>query len=158
MAEALRGRRRAVIDGDFVVFLIGTRPDLRHPVRWLRDIGGRRGMGHMLRYLSEHPERGLLAYELGLPIIVQYWRSFEALEAFASDENDPHLEPMRRYWRRVRTDTRSGIWHETYLVRAGEYEAVYANMPPFGLGKAGRLTELGADSRARTRLGAGSAS
>jgi hypothetical protein len=30
----------------------------------------------------------------------------------------------------------------TYLVRAGEYEAIHGNMPPFGLGKAGRLVPL----------------
>jgi Domain of unknown function (DUF4188) len=31
-----------------------------------------------------------------------------------------------------------GIWHETYHVRASEYEAIYNNMPPFGLGKVGK--------------------
>ncbi len=30
-------------------------------------------------------------------------------------------------------------WRETYLVKAGEYETLYANMPPYGLGAAGRL-------------------
>jgi hypothetical protein len=33
-----------------------------------------------------------------------------------------------------------GIWHETYLVREGEYETVYHNTPPIGLGKAGTLS------------------
>jgi hypothetical protein len=47
---------------------------------------------------------------------------------------------------------RTGIWHETYLVRAGEYEAVYGNMPPFGLGKAGRLMPVSESSTARGRL------
>ena len=37
-------------------------------------------------------------------------------------------------------------------MRAGEYEAIYANMPPFGLGKAGTLEPLTGASRARTRL------
>jgi hypothetical protein len=32
-----------------------------------------------------------------------------------------------------------GIWHETYMVSAHQYEAIYSGMPPFGLGKAGRL-------------------
>ena len=32
-----------------------------------------------------------------------------------------------------------GIWHETYRVDAGAYEAIYSGMPPHGLGKAGRL-------------------
>lgn len=153
MSNALRGRQLAEIDGDFVVFLIGTRPDPRHPIRWLRDIGGRRGMFHMLDHLSKQPEKGLLGYESALTLIVQYWRSFEHLEAFARDESDPHSAAWRNYWKRVGTDNRSGIWHETYLVRAGEYEAVYANMPPTGLGKAGRLVPATKDSRARTRLG-----
>jgi hypothetical protein len=37
-------------------------------------------------------------------------------------------------------------------VRAGEYEAIYGNMPPFGLGKAGRLRPLSESSTARGRL------
>jgi Domain of unknown function (DUF4188) len=157
MAKALPGRHRASIDGDFVVFLIGARPDLKHPIRTFRDLGGRRGMGHMLKYLTQHPEKGLLGYEMGLPVIVQYWRSFEHLERFARDQDDPHSVAWRTYWKRVGKEGRSGIWHETYLVRAGEYEAVYANMPPFGLAKAGRIEPLGAESRARTRIKEGAA-
>jgi hypothetical protein len=152
MANVLPGRQRAFIDGDFVVFLIGARPDLKHPIRTFRDLGGRRGMGHMLKHLTAHPDKGLLGYEMGLPVIVQYWRSFDHLERFARDQDDPHSVAWRKYWKRVGKDPRSGIWHETYLVRAGEYEAIYANMPPFGLGKAGRLEPLGSESRARTRL------
>ena len=47
-----------------------------------------------------------------------------------------------------------GIWHETYLVRAGEYENIYGNMPPYGLGLAGELKEAkGRRRTARGRLG-----
>jgi hypothetical protein len=143
-------QRTAEIDGDFVVFLIGARWDLKHPVRTFRDLGGRRGMAHMLRYLSERPEKGLLAYTMGFPVIVQYWRSFAHLEAFARDRDDPHLAAWRNYYRR---GAETGIWHETFLVRAGEYEAIYGNMPEFGLGKAGRTVPLGDSSSARRRLG-----
>ena len=89
--------------------------------------------------------------------IVPYWRSFDHLEAFANDDGDPHVAVWRNYWRRVGTSTRTGIWHETYLVRAGEYEAIYGNMPPFGLGKAGRLIPLteGKTARQRFRAAAG---
>ena len=153
MATAMQGRHAAEIDGDFVVFLIGARFELRHPVRTFRDLGGRRGMKHMLDYLSAHPERGLLAYEMGLPTIVQYWRSFEHLEAFAKNTDDPHLAVWRNYWRRVGASSRSGIWHETYLVRAGDYEAIYANTALRGLGKAGRLVPLTKSSSARSRIG-----
>jgi len=34
-----------------------------------------------------------------------------------------------------------GIWHETYKAGPGTYENVYANMPAFGLGKAGVLVQ-----------------
>jgi len=47
-----------------------------------------------------------------------------------------------------------GIWHETYLVRAGEYEAIYSGMPPWGLGRAGALVPAsGRKEAARERLG-----
>ena len=69
---------------------------------------------------------------------VQYWRSFEHLERFAADKDDPHASVMRQYWKRVGKSARSGIWHETFLVRAGEYEAIYGNMPPTGLGQVRR--------------------
>jgi len=157
MAEVAGRRMTAEIEGDFVVFLIGARVSKLQLVRSVMDLGGRRGMKHMLDYLVERPEKGLLAYEMGIPTIVQYWRSFEHLEAFAKDKDDPHLEVWRRYWRRVGRSERTGIWHETYLVRAGEYEAVYGNMAPHGLGKAGRLVPVSESSSARARLGAVSA-
>jgi hypothetical protein len=153
MAEVAGRRMTAEIEGDFVVFLIGARFNRKLDfARSLVDLGGHKGMKHMLDYLVAHPDKGLLAYEMGLPTIVQYWRSFDQLEAFAKDKEDPHLEAWRRYWRRVGKSDRSGIWHETYLVREGEYEAVYGNMPPHGLGKAGRLLPVSEASSARGRL------
>lgn len=153
MSDIRQGRWTAKIDGDFVVFVIGARLDLRNPVRSLRDLGGQRGMQHMLQYLTEQPEKGLLGYEsFGLTTSVQYWRSFAHLERFASDTDDPHLDVWRKYWRRVGRSDRTGIWHETFLVRAGEYEAVYGSMPPLGLGKATELVKMSEDSTARGRL------
>ena len=153
MADVRQGRWAAHIDGDFVVFLIGARLDRRHPIRTLSDLGGMRGMPFMLKYLTRHPEKGLLGYDTyGLTMNVQYWRSFEDLERYANSEDDPHRPAWRNYWRRVGRDPRSGIWHETFLVRAGEYEAVYGNMPPHGLAKAAGLVSLKEDSTARGRL------
>jgi hypothetical protein len=150
----LAGRRMTVdIEGDFVVFLIGAGFNSKlHLARSFLDLGGRRGMRHMLDYLVGRPEKGLLAYEMGIPTIVQYWRSFEHLEAFATNKDDPHLDVWRHYWRRVGRSGRTGIWHETYLVKAGQYECVYGNMPPHGLGKAGRLIAARESSGARARL------
>jgi hypothetical protein len=153
MAEVAGRRMTAEIEGDFVVFLIGARLSKLQLARSFVDLGGRRGMKHMLDYLVERPEKGLLAYEMGIPTIVQYWRSFEHLEAFAKDKDDPHLEVWRQYWRRVGRTGRTGIWHETFLVKDGQYEAVYGNMPARGLGKAGRLVPVSESSSARDRLG-----
>jgi Domain of unknown function (DUF4188) len=153
MPELAGRRMMGEIDGDFVVFLIGARFNnkLRMATSFM-DLGGRRGMKHMLDYLVAHPEKGLLAYEMGFPTIVQYWRSFERLEAFANDQDHPHVEVWRDYWRRVGKSGRTGIWHETYLIRAGQYEAVYGNMPARGLGKAGHLLTPSEASRARAWL------
>ena len=158
MAEVAGRRMTVEIEGDFVVFLIGARINSKRQfARSVLDLGGRRGMRHMLDYLVAHPDKGLLAYEMGFPTIVQYWRSFEQLEAFAKDAEDPHLAAWRNYWRRVGRSGRTGIWHETYLVPAGQYEAVYGNMPAHGLGKAGRLIPVSEASSARSRIGTPSA-
>ena len=122
MANITGRRMMAEIDGDFVVFLIGARFNSFQLLKTVLDLGGRRGMKHMLDYLVAHPEKGLLGYQMGLPTIGQYWRSFDHLEAFANDTGDPHVAVWRNYWRRDGTSTRTGIWHETYLVRAGEFD------------------------------------
>src|SRR4051812_38024336 len=91
MSQIQRGRYTAAIEGDFVVFLIGAR--LNKPWLLLQsfyDLGGRHGMGAMLEKLMSQPEKGLLGYRMGFPTIVQYWRSFEHLEAFARDPGDLH--------------------------------------------------------------------
>ena len=147
------GRVTAEIDGDFVVFIIGARLNPLRPVRSLRDLGGNKGMKHMLDYLVANPDKGLLGYEqLGLGSWVQYWRSFDHLESFAKDSEDPHLSVWRNFFKRVAKSGRTGIWHETFLVRAGEFEAVYTNMPDFGLAKASSVVPVAESTAARDRL------
>ena len=153
MTDIKQGRWTAEIEGDFVVFIIGARLNTKRKVfKAFGDLGGRRGMNHMLKYLTENPEKGLLGYQTLGFANVQYWRSFEQLEAFAKDKDDPHLQPWRDFWKRVGSDPRTGIWHETFLVRDGEYEAIYGNMPPRGLGKATRLVPVAESVGARQRL------
>ncbi len=96
-------------------------------------------MPRMLRYLADHPEKGLIGYRQALlpsPVLVQYWRSFEDLARFARDRDDPHLEAWRRFNQRARTSGHVGIWHETYRVATRDVETIYANMPPTGLAAA----------------------
>ena len=46
-----------------------------------------------------------------------------------------------------------GIWHESYIVKAGQYEGIYVNCPAFGLGAVGGLVPAsGAMATSRGRV------
>ena len=147
-----RGRYTAALDGDFVVFLIGMRINrLWKPHKWLPVFFA---MPRMLLRLRKDPDAGLLSFGLAWikgPAVVQYWRSFEDLERFARAESEPHLSAWRRFNRAVRASGDVGIWHETYRVRAGEYEGVYANMPRIGLAAAGEHVPVSARTQTAAR-------
>jgi len=150
------GRWTARIDGDFVVLLTGARFNSKwQAVRACADLGGRRGMDIRSSTSPSTPDKGLLGYKSAGFTVIRYWRSFEHLEAFARDDSDPHLAAWRTYWKRVGRSARTGIWHKSYLVRNGEHEAIYGNMPPHGLGKASSLLSLAEASSARNRLRTG---
>jgi hypothetical protein len=150
------GRWTADVD-EVVVFLIGARFNRKTRIlSSLRDLRSTRGraLWKMCDHLMAHPDRGLLGYEvLGPTTMVQYWRSFDDLERFAKDRDDPHLDAWRTYWKRVGRSDRTGIWHETYVVRRGDYEVVYGNMPSFGLAKATRAVPVAEARQARDRMG-----
>ena len=60
--------------------------------------------------------------------------SFEQLDRFARATGEPDLPTWKWFDDAVRASGDVGIWHETYKVRAGEYECIYIDMPPVGLG------------------------
>jgi Domain of unknown function (DUF4188) len=133
------GRYSADIDDEFVVFLIGMR--INRPLKLRRWLPVAAAMPRMLRVLDEHPELGCLGYQSWFgrtTILVQYWRDFESLNRFARDKELPHLEPWRRFNTAVGKSGDVGIWHETYRIMPGNFEAIYANMPLFGLAAASR--------------------
>lgn len=72
-------------------------------------------------------------------ILVQYWRSLDALLAYAKARESQHLPAWQAFNQAIGTDGTVRIWHETYVAKPGTYENVYANKPAFGLGKAGTL-------------------
>ncbi len=158
MSRVFHGRYAARLDGPFVVFLIGMR--INRPMRvheWWKVAAA---MPPMVRELSRHREKGLLGAETFISVsspgaaLVQYWRSFDALDAFARDRDDLHLPAWREFNRRIAASGSVGIWHETYLVEAERYEAVYGNMPRYGLANAGRHEPaVGTLETARRRLG-----
>lgn len=152
MAQVHRERMAAQIDGDFVVFLIGMR--INKPWKLHKWLPVALAMGPMLKELAARPESGFLGAENFLGCIVQYWRSFEDLERYARSHDGRHWAAWVAFNKRVgRARDDVGIWHETYRVSAGQYEAIYSGMPTFGLGKVGRLvTATGARETARGRM------
>lgn len=137
MAATINRRMTASIEGDFVVFLIGMR--INRPWKIHKWLPVAAAMPKMLRELFKKPESGFLGAESNPFLVVQYWRSFEQLEAYAKDTSQSHFPAWVNFNKKVRSNGDVGIWHETYLVRAGEYECIYNNMPPYGLGKATKL-------------------
>jgi hypothetical protein len=157
MAQLIRRRVTAQIEGDFVVFLIGMRINRFWKVwKWLPVF---RAMPRMLRELEQRPEAGLLAARTYLgsprrPMLVQYWRSFEQLEAYARSRDAEHWPAWVAFNKSIGSNGDVGIWHETYLVPAGAYDCVYNNVPPIGLGEATRLVPAtGRKATAAARAG-----
>jgi hypothetical protein len=155
MASIIDRRVTAQIEGDFVVFLIGMRINkLWKPHKWLPSLGA---MPKMLKELeAAAPEYGFLgSMNLGMLSLVQYWRSFDHLEAYARARDKQHWPAWVEFNRRMK-DSRGdvGIWHETYLIRAGEYENIYSGMPLMGLARAAQFANVFGDAEtARGRLG-----
>ena len=155
MAGIIAERMCAEVEGDFVVFLIGMR--INKPWKIWRWWPVAAAMPRMLIELARQPELGLMhaRTHFGFPVItvIQYWRSFDALEAYARSGANAHLPAWQAFGKAVGSNGDVGIWHETYLVKAGGYENVYNNMPRYGLGMAGELKPAaGTRKAARARL------
>ena len=145
MGKVQPGRFTAEMDGEFVVFLIGMRFNKLWKIhKWFPVF---MAMGRMLPELQRHPEKGLLGVHFGLAgrtvTLTQYWRSFEQLQSFARNVDDPHLPAWRRFNAKVGTSGDVGVFHETYKVSPGDFECIYANMPVYGLAAAGRHVPVG---------------
>lgn len=154
MAQIIPKQFSARIEGDFVVFLIGMRINKPWKIgAWWPVF---MGMGAMVAELrSKGAGSGFLGHTPLRPMLIaQYWRSFDHLEAYARTRDARHWPAWVAFNKRIR-DRRGdvGIWHETYLIRAGEYEAVYSGMPPFGLSAAAEIVDIGPGRQsARERL------
>jgi hypothetical protein len=145
MAKINKQRMTVEMEGDFVVFLIGMKINKFWKIhQWLPPA---MAMPAMLKELSEEKNKGkgLLGFQLygGIPpVIVQYWESFEKLEAYAKERDAKHLPAWKAFNKKIGSNGDVGIWHETYQVKAGNYECIYNNMPEYGLAKAGKLVPI----------------
>lgn len=157
MPMILPGRHTAAHPDALVVFLIGARINrFYRPQAWLPVV---RAMPAMLKELTAAPESGFMGYQpfiagLRTVMMVQYWRDFDSLEAYARATDKAHWPAWTAFNRASRdNDGAVGIFHETYAVAKGQSETIYVDMPPFGLGMvAGTEPATGSRAQARDRM------
>ena len=157
-AQIFQGRYTAEIEDDFVVFLIGSRQPLLQLIRhnWVSL-----SFFKMVNELEANPESGYLGGEFYFrffpleTVLISYWRSFDDLEYFSRSRDTIHYPAWVRFYKDVGSNSKLGIWHETYMVRANEYECIYGNMPQFGLGKAQQVEHKALTGRSRARQRSG---
>jgi len=156
MTAITPGRFTAKFDQPLAVFVIGMRINhFRKVGKWLPVA---RSMGPMIRELATNPQSGFLGVETMLRnlrtiVMLQYWRDFDSLEAYARDRDQQHWPAWTSFNKAVGSDGTVGIFHETYVVQAGAHESVYGNMVPFGLGKLhGVVPATGSRNEARSRM------
>ena len=150
--DIFNGRFSGAIEGDFVVFLIGAR--INKLSRAFRFLPIARAMTRMQNELLANKSLGCMHIENWFgrnPLSLQYWQSFEHLETYSRNSNLEHLPAWAAFNKEVRDDGEIGIWHETYIIRNGEYEAIYGNMHRFGLAAAGTHGDLATGSTAALR-------
>jgi len=155
MSSVIKQRMCAEIEGDFVVFLIGMSVNNWWKISDWWPVA--MSFPKMIKELEQHKELGYLGgFSGGFTnpnVNIQYWRSFEQLENYARSTNANHLPAWQNFNKHIRQNGTVGIWHETYLVKAGDYETIYDNIKPFGLGKASKLISVsGKRETARERL------
>lgn len=145
------GRKTVLPDTDLVVFLIGARINKWWLLPLALPILVR--MQRMQKELLADPSSGLLGIQRLGSADLMYWRSVEDLIRYAGDKKKEHQPATKRFFQKVFRNEAIGIWHETYVVPAGNYECIYTNMPKFGLGRARPLVDANGElATARGRL------
>ena len=152
MATVIDKRMSVEMEGEFVVFLIGMRINKIWKIhKWLPVLFA---MPRMIKELEAHPESGFMGHTGMGKVMVQYWHTFEQLEYYARHHDKEHWPAWVKFNEKLgRSRGDVGIWHETYLIKRGQYETIYSGMPPFGLGKVGKLVPAsGMRERASDRM------
>ncbi|KAJ6024763.1 hypothetical protein N7540_005560 [Penicillium herquei] len=129
-------------DASVVVFLLGSRSN--HPLGVLAP--GMIGMGlrvkDMIAEMYADPEKsGILGTSRWVKqedaagnesMNVFYLRDYDSLRRFANGEM--HMESVRYWAKLVKENPHLTIYHETYVVPKGHWEAIYVHSKPTGLG------------------------
>jgi len=139
-----------------VVFLIGLRiSNLWKIHQWLRLV---LTMPKILKECKQQHVPGFITGNLWYGrniLMVQYWDDFKSLEQYAKNNTKLHMPVWTYFNLKVLSSANVGVWHETYQIEPGKFEAIYTNMPKFGLAQAGQFIEIdnsSEDSNAHKRM------
>jgi len=154
MDKFVRGRYTAKMDDSFLLFVIGLRIHQLWKIHlWIPIIIS---MQKMINELYRNKDLGFLDMKFFISwrgvTLLQYWKSFEHLEKYAR-QGAIHLKAWKDFNQKVAKTGSVGFYHESYVVRQGEYECMYVNMPVYGLARAGsHLPATGRRETARGRM------
>lgn len=140
--KIFKKRMTVALDEPIVVFILGVRINKWWKIhKWLPVL---RAMPKMLKELENNQDLGYLSGESWIGrnfMMVQYWKSFEAIEKYAQSRTNAHLPAWKNFNLRIGSSGDVGIWHESFEVTPGHYECIYYNMPKFGMGKFSSMIE-----------------
>jgi hypothetical protein len=153
MAQLFTERMAAEMDDGFVIYINGMRLNkLRALPHWLV---ANWTVAKMFRQLEADPDSGFLGYTpifLGFRkgAAMQYWRSLDDLQRFATDPDGPHVPAWTWYNEEADPDGGLGFWAELYVVDGDSFETFFRNVPPIGIGKFAKMVPMAEHDR---RLG-----
>ena len=144
------GKFFASSDRPFVLFMLGMRVhNIWNVPKWAQLY---QLIPRMLEELKANPQLGCMGsiskISFREPLIIQYWESLEALQAFATNPKHSHLPVWKKFNQVVGKSKDIGIWHETYIIQPGQHENIYINMPFTGLGQVIPLQPISKKSQA----------
>jgi Domain of unknown function (DUF4188) len=157
VAPKIRARFSVANTDEVTLFVLGVRVNkFRLPHRWLPVV---RALKPMLRELTDDPSLGMLGYRqyrrgLREIVVVQYWKDTKHLLEYS--QGATHRTAWTEFYRWASAGSSVGVWHETFVVPAGRYEAIYGFVPEFGLAEFSDLRPiLRRNASAAARLGEG---
>ena len=118
-------------DQDFVLFALGMRVHhYGNPLRLMR-------LYRLIPQVFDEAKRspgylaGTYRFSMREPLIIQYWRSMEDLQAYA--HQGAHAAIWKHFHQEVMASAQVGLWHEAFQIRVAEQHSNYVNMPLTGM-------------------------
>jgi len=115
-------------DQDIVIFIVGMKIQQWWNIKAWGPVF--MAMPAMLKELYSMKDIGFLHHEIGWSgrhiVVTQYWKDVESLHNYAHGKT--HMRAWTNFYKKAANSNGVGLFHETYIVEAGNYESIYVNM------------------------------